>query len=251
LTSPNVPKSVELHWICRDISLIRYIERQYFSEMLKYSHPSDEKPPFSLEIIVHYTGTEVLSPASNTITFCPESSTQYCVMTSPMKPCYFSVGNNPHVSGNIFSFMVFASIFSFGLWLVWLLFGRIQSKDAMASRMLPLVSIFVSSVGLAIIFLHVSGENNICCKIPISTSAEVGNYSTVTEKDQRCSPRALVSYKEQSTGRPDLHDLFLSLRAAGNPGVFVCGPQQLMERVRHAAKSCCGCCVVYEEFFEL
>jgi ferredoxin-NADP reductase len=249
--SSNVLKSLKLHWICRDISLIRHIQEQYFSKMLTRSHPSDEKPSCSLEIIVHYTGTERSPSASNTIAFSPETSSQYCAATSPMAPCYSSLGISQHVSQNVFSLMVFASIFSVGLWMVLLLFGRVQSKDAMATRMLPLISICISSVGLAIVFVHFSGENKICCKLPMSASNEVCNYSTVTENDPTSSLGTLATYKEQSTGRPDLRNLLLSLKTSRNPAVFVSGPKQLMDEVRHSAKSCNCSCEVYEELFEL
>lgn len=251
LASTSVLKSLKLHWICRDISLIRYIEEQYFSKMLASSHPSDDKPSFSLEIVVHHTGTETSPSVSNAIAFSPETSSQYYTVASPMAPCYFSLGIHQHVSQNVFYLMVFASIYSVGLWMVWLLFGKVQSKEAMASRMLPLIAVCASSVGLAIVFVHFSGENKMCCKLPMSSSNEVCNYATVTENDPTSSPETLATYKEQSTGRPDVHDLLISLQTSRNPAVFVSGPKQLMDQVRHSAKSCNCSCEVYEELFEL
>ena len=53
--------------------------------------------------------------------------------------------------------------------------------------------------------------------------------------DSNVSRKIHVSYQQHSTGRPDLKTLLLSLKHALNPGIFVCGPKEMMDNVRNVA----------------
>ena len=112
-------KLVELHWMCRDDSLIRYIHEHYFLSMLQHCPKWSSKGcQVSFKIIVHYTGKTIETsndPSSllpfeePTIVFLeqPSSSSKKTRgigtnSTTHMTPSHFSVGEQKDIHQNAF-----------------------------------------------------------------------------------------------------------------------------------------------------
>lgn len=244
----NRLKTLELHWMCRDMSLIKYLYDEYFSEMLRCTSSYDRGTLPSVKITVHYTGTQEedmtcdLSSRPDKAHF--EPSSEYTNATHPMKLYLFSVGSK-------FATVAFTSIFSFDLWLVWFFYAQIQSQDDMAARMLSLFFIIVSSIALSIGLVHYGNAYKVQPKISLSSLKTGVGYSATLDNDM--SHKIHVSYQQHSTGRPDLKTLLLPLKHALNPGIFVCGPREMVDNVRYVANDLnekMHPSSVYEERFE-
>lgn len=238
--SPSCLKEIELHWICRDMSLIQFIHEQYFSTMMQRSPLAEE---LSVKIIVHCTGS---SPSSlDTKHFTPASPGNDG--SYPMRPSYFTVATNQSTLQSKLAFMAFTSIFSLGLWLIWFFYARIQSQEEIATRVLSLLFVIGTSVGLSAGFLHIADTYMVKLKPPLNIPKSKNNYSSVIGSEQ-CN-NCHVSY-EQRMGRPHLNHVLRPLVGASNPAVFACGPRQLLESVRQNIDCRVGQLSFYEEVFE-
>lgn len=240
-------KTLELHWMCRDISLIKFLYEEYFSEMLRCTSSNDDDTIPSVKIIVHYTGTQDApkceqSSRPDKAHFDPSS--EYLDGTYPMKPSQFSVGTKIAV-------VAFTLIFSLGLWLVWFFFAQIQSQEEMGPRILSLFFTIVSSIALSIGFVHYGNVDKVECQASLSSLKTAGDYSARSTQDESMSHKRYVSFQQHNTGRPNLKNLLLPLEHALSPGIFVCGPSEIMDGVRNIVDDLkIHQSAVYEELFE-
>eukprot|EP00956_Cyclotella_meneghiniana_P030165 scaffold75188_cov25-Cyclotella_meneghiniana.AAC.1 len=240
-------KTLELHWMCRDISLIKFLYEEYFSEMLRCTSSNDDDTIPSVKIIVHYTGTQdapKCEQSSRPDKAHFEPSSEYLDGTYPMKPSQFSVGTKIAV-------VAFTLIFSLGLWLVWFFYAQIQSQEEMVPRMLSLFFTIVSSIALSIGFVRYGNADKMEPKVSLSSLKTGGDYSAISTQDESMSNKRYVSFQQHNTGRPNLKNLLLPLKHALNPGIFLCGPSEMMDGVRNIVRDLKKHqSAVYEELFE-
>lgn len=247
VTPLNRLKTVELHWLCRDIHLIQFIYQEYFSEMTACPTVCNEGRVPIVNLIVHYTGSKVhlkeSCSSSDLIPFKPRSSHDIDKQLHPMTLSYFSIGANQSKFRAILAFMGFTSIFIVGLRLVCFYYAN----DETATRLISVLSVILSSIGISVGLSRLADAYKAKYPTPVSKLRPGCNYSAVNHYQDFDGN---VSYEQLNTGRPNIPDILLSLRDADNPGIFACGPRNMVDSLRTAVNDCLVRVSVYEEFFE-
>ena len=161
-------RDVQLHWICRDTSLIEYVTKNYFDPLLK-GMPLEGALNFC--IVIHKTGCGASnsSPVTGSVNYIEgstntekryqnEGSILGMVRTSPvrsfgapMKPASFCAGTKESVMANLPYFLTFSCIAWFGLWFILYAYYNIQSNDEVWSRAISVVVLLAIGVFASII----------------------------------------------------------------------------------------------------
>ena len=140
------PKSIELHWICRDSALIDHVKREYFAPLTVEG--SCKGLPRSIRIVIHFTGreqgnsngTDAATPDySGTADIqAPQSQEVRTVQLGsgglPFSPTRFSAGNTISILGNLPFFLTLSAISWFGLVSIWFIYVNYTSKSEILSR---------------------------------------------------------------------------------------------------------------------
>eukprot|EP00956_Cyclotella_meneghiniana_P030166 scaffold75189_cov121-Cyclotella_meneghiniana.AAC.1 len=121
----------------------------------------------------------------------------------------------------------------------------------MGPRILSLFFTIVSSIALSIGFVHYGNVDKVECQASLSSLKTAGDYSARSTQDESMSHKRYVSFQQHNTGRPNLKNLLLPLEHALSPGIFVCGPSEIMDGVRNIVDDLkIHQSAVYEELFE-
>ena len=240
-------KTLELHWICRDLSLIRYIYDEYFSKILNCTSLAGG---VTVRIVVHYTGTEANFCCKSMDTFdvlprVPELL-QYKDTTYPMEQSYFSFGTSPKTFHGKLTLAAFLGIFTLGLWLIWFFYaGAVQCQDEMWTRANSIFVVVILSIGLSVGLIHFANGNASRASKLTTIPSKICSY--LTTANNTCN---VASYVQHATGRPKFVDLLIPLQNTINAGVFVCGPAPMLKSVLDAVDCIPIRFQVHEEHFE-
>jgi ferredoxin-NADP reductase len=264
----NLTKVV-FHWVCRDESLIAYVENEYLLPLSKLSDGKDNN--IRLSIIIHRTRK------------CPRPiSSRYSETTSPSGCLFLSAeqqqGTPLKVNRtSVVSTLLQMAILWLGLLGVVYILSNVLLGDAILPRLWSPLWITALSVGFscgALLFFnsgrHCGCDNNIEWEpLKISdedcaeTSVELGNMKEGEKISKTSGALAeedpvIVEHRE---GRPGIHQFLNVLDETTWPGLFVCGPVPLISELRRAVSARCDIrcrqcrgesnIVLYEENFEM
>jgi predicted ferric reductase len=263
----NLTKVV-FHWLCRDESLIRYVENEFFLPILKLY--GEMKNHIRLSIVIHRTRKNTIPTAS---LYSETAGRSDCLS-----------GSAEHQNGipwkanrmSLVSALSQISIIWLGLFGVVYVLSKFLSGDAILPRLWGPLWITALSVGIscfAVLFSnsgrHCGCDNNIEWEpIRISedcteSSVELGNMKEGESISKLPSVLAEEGplIVEEREGRPSIHQFINALDEARWPGLFVCGPVPLMNDVRRAVSARCDIrcrqcrgepnIVLYQENFEM
>jgi NAD(P)H-flavin reductase len=270
-------KTIYLHWICRDESLIDYIKREYFDPLLQMQNDAG----FQIKIILHRTSMvasetkRVYPPLSHTESpsddhqLIPESVEEDSLGSDgvPFTPSRFAPGSKASCIGNLPSFLSFSTIAWIGLVVVWYFYSRVQSKKEVFSRVWSPIFITVLAVSVSVAVNISSRYGRDDSDAPMSAEwgavkRDVEDGEELVElRDLSGLPgdkveevdglrldsgnasaggrvRRTVTIEEKK-GRPTVHQLLNSLDEAKQGGLFACGPPLLMQNIRSTTKDRC------------
>ena len=138
------PRSIELHWICRDLALVDYVKKEYFAPLT--AEGSRRSLSRSIRIVIHFTGREQSNGTgastpdySGTADIAvPQSQGGRTVQLGsgglPFSPTRFSAGNAISIFGNLPFFLTSSAISWFGLVSIWFIYLSYTSKSEIISR---------------------------------------------------------------------------------------------------------------------
>jgi len=152
----TTPKSVILHWICRDRSLIEYCRKEYNLDSLSSNGNNQnsirECHNYSINIIIHKTGVRE-SPTSESTT--PSAMNEKITRTNPncdegapFELTKFSIGDS--ICNNVRYFVIFSLSSWGGLLVLWRFFLR-QRKEEYIGRLITLVVLTLYGMMIAIL----------------------------------------------------------------------------------------------------
>lgn len=274
---------IVLHWSCRDKNLINYVREKYLEPLL----PSSSGSSFRMRLVVHntdvasswerYSGRPEMTPEAS-----DDTQTRPVVGDGlPFTPTMFSPGSRIGIKGNIPVFVTFTASAWLGLWVIWYLYINRFHSHQILPRFWGALAFAAVALGIAIIanffmrrrsletsdaFLWQPVDREDENRIEME-SIEKGGAGLNEEDDGEdvlaAEPDAIdaVTYEEK-TGRPSVHDLLKGVEEAKCPGLFMCGPTQLMDDLKEAAEERCMIrirqCIqgtphiaIYEETFEM
>lgn len=140
------PKSIELHWICRDSTLIYHVKKEYFEPLI--AEASAKGLSRSIRIVIHHTGREQ-SNSNGTGASTPDYSGTATISATqpqegrtvqlgsgglPFSPTRFSAGITVSILGNLPFFITSSAISWFGLVSIWFIYVNYTSKSEIISR---------------------------------------------------------------------------------------------------------------------
>ncbi|CAB9526494.1 NADPH oxidase 4 [Seminavis robusta] len=150
-------KRIVLLWICRDASLVEYVQREYFQPMLT-SHSHNDNADFKIKIVVYHTGDHSMTampcsndeenalPASPVTGINTEAAS--LIQGRPFSPSRFSTGSSSSMRTNILCFLAFSFTAWLGLASVWWAYKHLQAKKETAYRVTG--PVFIVVVGLVV-----------------------------------------------------------------------------------------------------
>ena len=277
---------VLMHWICRDLKLIDYVRKEYFEPLLQQASSNNNN--CRIQIMVHLTGGGN-TVATTMFTDEPEASDLEKALSSeecsgstsgvPFHPSRFSVGSRSRRVGNLCGAFAFFSIAWVGLWIVWYYYSNVQQDKQVSQRIYAPLAILLLSLLVAVV-VNVVPARLVDELDPVGTRRHLGKWwdrvSDSDEEDsspiemmslddnhhQRAEDGGVVGVSQPVTivdkkGRPTIADLLEGAWDARSPGLFCCGPRQLVQDLHNAAEEhCFGRCVqgkiaVYDESFEI
>ena len=306
------PKSIELHWICRDSALIDYVMKEYFSPLT--AEGSRRCLSRNIRVVIHFTGREESSSnvtGASTPDYsgtadipAPQSQGGRTVLLGsgglPFSPTRFSAGITVSILGNLPFFLTLSAISWFGLVSIWFIYLNYTSKREIISRsygvlvLIPISLIigFLSNIALD----KLDAENSLASwnfrrkHSYMGLGGETKGSSGDEFEDEeftRANDEAGLSLQnmssldrdanlerpngdyigngvkspddlevpnipqeglhgeefgngeiilEKKSGRPSMDSILACLDAANSPGIFVCGPKQLVKDVKSVAK---------------
>jgi predicted ferric reductase len=268
---PFKTRKIVLHWICRDKCLIEYVQRVYFSPLLRRgSTDKCAAGKFHIQIIVHQTSNK--SQPGNLVDKRSLSETHITTRRgisgetgTPLRPSKFAAGSKKTYLANLPLLTSFWAIGWLGLFIVWKCYSAVQDKKQLGSRsvsilvllcMLPAAakminSIFTdewedriedssedefSSTGDLVSRYNDGASRNVGIAPPGISSAEPGNKAT----------GAPIVTMEAREGRPSIKDILNDVfddedHVAISPALYACGPTMLMQKLQSAIleKQCC------------
>ena len=235
-------KSVVLHWICRDASLIRYVHDNYITAMLENCNENGQCGHVSVKIITHYTGSaeeDVMKPVN------------YRMNTSrgaPVKSSVYSFRNSKTLTS-------FVAIFGAATASTFYAYTYIQSAQFVSTRIVGLLAICIISIALSVISLLNWSQNTKQGKyLSLSTEESYGSTSCSRKRQGAEYTKNGLGYEYTAIGRPNEGKLFSSLQDEGSKitGVFLCGPSLMVKQLRaYLSMKNHQDMNVYEEIFEL
>eukprot|EP00550_Attheya_septentrionalis_P009172 CAMPEP_0198285388 /NCGR_PEP_ID=MMETSP1449-20131203/4693_1 /TAXON_ID=420275 /ORGANISM="Attheya septentrionalis, Strain CCMP2084" /LENGTH=862 /DNA_ID=CAMNT_0043982795 /DNA_START=133 /DNA_END=2718 /DNA_ORIENTATION=+ len=167
-------KKVVLHWICRDVDLIKFIHDEYFLPIL-HSGASGQNPSCSIQIVIHKTGVDknsIGNQKSYTDTLTDDAplgtldaehgqsvgeslnvaSPNNLNDGMPLVPTRFSSYSKQSITENIPYFGTVASISWVGLFVTWWMYENFVHKHSIRERGYIVVAI----VALSFIFAYIA-----------------------------------------------------------------------------------------------
>ena len=256
----SLTKQIILHWICRDVGLIKHIVDEYLDEC-----GACGRPP--IQIVIHHTNKEDLDMAieercitdGNALTSDDFVDHERIWQGKPFTPTM--PWNN---TKNALLFLVnFLTILWGGLWLMHYFYGNVQSKQIVYTRSLVIFAIMslsvVSSVltalGIRLLSCSETKSYNIVESPSINSLSDTGTDLT---SDTGMTTEQCRVQIEHCRGRPSTHEIVeRALDSSDNVGIFLCGPTSLHQTIRSFVEKkerhLCRSQKVsfYEEVFEL
>lgn len=170
----------------------------------------------------------------------------------PFAPSKFASLSKRSYRSNLLPFISFAASSVSGLCIVWYFYKHVQEDHTISTRMFSpmLVVLLTFTIGIAAnlkryIYWFEVEEDFIA--VPVTFTSvdkrdesfemieKLGNITEIDEPDNppRADSSSVNALKiEVSKGRPNFERLFRCLDQGMRPGVFICGPESLMENVR-------------------
>lgn len=272
MSSRQESKEVVLHWICRDADLVKYVKANYFHHLLRKSSKSNLR----MCLIVHKTGRQSNGMGSANLENQLSSELSQNHVGEPFTQSRFSSGTDGTV-GNVIPFLTFAAIGWVGLWAIWYVYVNAIQKHEIVGRGWACLAIIVVAVliaGIANLALHVIdkararghnptliGDSEDDMEIEMgSVNDRIGKELLAGKVDDGAVENSSesVSYEEK-VGRPTIYELLKSLHGTQYPGLFICGPEPLMQALRAESQERCTICncvtgapqiAIYEENFQ-
>lgn len=231
---------LELHWMCRDSSLIKYVRREYLDPLDGCATPTCDT-----QIQIHQTGDAANEDVVIRTLAFPSDTVQ---VTEPFRISRFAPSTR--VFSNLGPFLALVSILWPGLAVLWYCYTNLQAKEEMSGRafapiFLLLYSSVVSYVSARILpygwFGKSSPEEDFKIRedsdhsyeetLPLSLSPSAGHLARTMDDDEE-SPHQNVTLECISGGRPDLDILLESVDTARWPAIFSCGPLSMSESLQ-------------------
>jgi len=266
-------RKVILHWICRDEGLIQYIAQRHFSQIFLANDDDDVEHLRTLSdpdasgvrfhIIVHHTTKNLKNGGStdSTSTVNSQSNSQVTSNSSQetlrtgraMVPAYFA----PHTTvwQNIPSFLLHSFISWYSLRVCWQLY--IIDDDLIYDR----TNHIWVSVGLAVVSsLLLILVLELIAWVQKKVTTDPSTFRMVTLPGTPPDYMGAAVPVDHQYGRPNMGALMEEvMETSENPGVFMCGPEILLQTVRDAwgevhlleMRAREGRGAIYEETFEL
>jgi predicted ferric reductase len=286
---------VMLHWICRDAKLVDYVRKEYFEPLLQASSNSDNCRIRIMVHRTDGGGGDDM--VATMFTDEPQEeeeekekasdlemamSSEECSSSTagvPFNPSRFSVGSRSRRVGNLCGALAFFSIAWLGLGIVWYCYSNVQQNKQVSQRIYAPLAILLLSLLVAAL-LNVVPNRLVDELDPIGTRRHQGEwFDRVNDSDEEddSSPIEMTSFDEhhqrtedggifevsqsativERKGRPTIADLLEGAWDARSPGLFCCGPPQLVRDLHTVAEEhCFGRCVqakiaVYDESFQI
>jgi hypothetical protein len=274
------PKTIILHWMCRDKTLIEYCRKEYLDHCLKSTSTED----VSIKIFIHHTTAgrdtfvddeSIERGTTNKIHYMDCSA----VSGSPFNISKFSIGEG--VRKNVVNFLVFGLLSWGGLWFVWKLYLE-QDSEEFVGRFATVIIVMIYGLVVAVAvnaLYYLDSFRRHDTWNPVSINEEHGDenrfgdmesdnleLSTYTDSKEALSSESIavpdstanenlsVTIKKLD-GRPTLHDLLENIYDGRDPALFCCVPSKLAKSIDNAlGKSKCRASTaipVYEESFEI
>jgi predicted ferric reductase len=261
-------KKVMLHWICRDKCLIEYVQRQYFSSLLKLGSTSKcSTMNFRMQIIVHQTSDKSqpghLGDKGSLLETRIVTRRGISGETrTPFRPSKFAAGSKKTYVANWPLFTSFCLIGWLGIFIVWKCYSTIQDKKQLGSRSVSILVLLCLMPAAAkminALFTHEwedriensPKEDRSLTRESVSTvndrvSSNVGTVPT-NDGNPTTAP-TVVTLEEREGGRPSIRDILSDAfgdeddHIATNPALYACGPSLLMQSIQSAIrdKQCC------------
>lgn len=276
-TDASVTKEVVLHWVCREQELIDYILKEHFEPLMAKA----DADGFNIRIIVHKTmSTSSYNDEATEDVEAPKQAQAVQSHGGAFCPTLYSAGSSCSTIHILIATLTFITISWVGLWSVLALYHHNHAKHEILYRLIS--PAFVLVLGLVVSWLAK-------CIFPIQGRCEAmslrlhdgavftrlrANSSTMEDvlghhddllqevQQQSNSISNTVSYEEHEGPRPTVHALLKQLDTARCPGLFMCGPNSLIEELKDAAAERCSIrrcqCIsdepniaIYEELFEM
>lgn len=173
----HTTKEVILHWMCRDVNLINFIQNKYFQPMRETQRVErGESCSGKIRIVIHTTAkisgasgsafvsysddigttmeegkisrvqsqelhilSEPISSKNEALTICRQRE------GVPLSPCRFRCGSKASLINNVPCFLTFSSISWIGFASIWILYTRVQDKHEIASRVWAFLAVVIVS----------------------------------------------------------------------------------------------------------
>jgi predicted ferric reductase len=273
------PKTIILHWICRDESLVNYCQEEYFDPYLRSKSiaSTTDSNVVSVKIFVHRTGGgqstfsdlearaitaagEVLE--QNRFTPGPNTNPLHSNQSEPFDVSQFQAGQD--YMTNIGCLAVFATLGWGGLRLLWAGYQR-QGTNSMIERLYTVAIVLayglvVALVANSIVLLQSMRRHSGWTPLDRSEweglesglGTDVVEMATVKDPTEYAieSPSRLhmedqlnrrkVMTSIMSQGRPRIADIIQHLQDGVRPALFCCVPKTLEKELRNAIRPACG-----------
>jgi ferredoxin-NADP reductase len=182
----------------------------------------------------------------------------------PFSPSKFTPLSKRTYKGNLLPFISSATNALAGLWVVWYFYKHVQTDQSVSTRLLSPVLVVMLAVvtgtaaNIATRYFYWLDSEEDFVAVPVTfTSVDKPNddsfeminklhnaHSTeefaVDETASASSSHERVAL-EVNKGRPDVTRLLRCLDQGSRPGVFLCGPESLVENVKLAVGGNTGC----------
>lgn len=283
------PKTIVVHWVCRDESLINYCQEEYFDPCLQANTNASttDDSVASVKIVVHRTGgghstfsdLEATAITTGEVVLARNSTARLMIDPStesvPFDISSFQVGQG--LVRYIGCFSVFSILSWGGLWFLWAWYQR-QSGSSMIERLYTVVVVlgygFVVALIANLVF-HLDSVRRRRGWTPIAGNEaerlengkdtgmfEMTPYMDPTDDLSPAQPqmetdldRRKVMTSIMSQGRPRIADVIQDLTEGVRPALFCCVPRTLEKELRGAIRpaSTFGASIVsfYPESFEV
>lgn len=232
-------KHLQMHWICRDASLIEYVRQEYLDHVNARATPTCET-----EIHIHQT-----NPSSETsikrLVF-PRETAQVC---EPFRLSRFLPSKR--LLSNLGSFLALSIIIWPSLAIMWYCYTHLQSKDHFKGRGIVMLLIVPYTVTISLLlgrmvpyrwFGKASSPMDECKMLdesdhsyeellPLSQSSSAGRVAQSINDDDNDESQYHVRTVSHS-GRPDLETIVEAIVDARWPAIFSCGPSSLSQSLK-------------------
>ena len=160
--SAHSTKRVILHWLCRDASLIEYVQKQYLDTLLA----TDATTGFQMNLVIHNTATSAENGMVSNITSFSDlhlagdaphdlnendSARVIAAPTgNPFSPSVFAAASKNTYKGNLPLFVSFSVTAWIGLMLVWYCYAAFPVDDIVFARIWGPCAVATLSVVVAV-----------------------------------------------------------------------------------------------------